>query len=439
MASLAVGLCLSGVLLGPVSASVHGPTTQEASDPKSASTRPNILLVILDDIAYSELARIEMPTVDFLRSAGVEFTNGHANPQCSPTRRSILTGEWIGRTSGSSCEPGDPELMIPEAVETCADLVRSQGYATALFGKWHLGSNVQRPAAETPLVHGFDHFLAGWYANLVSCDGGDYFNWDRIDDGVISATSQYHTEAVTQSTLGWIEAQSEPWFAWVAYQAVHTPIHVPPDSFFPSGEKSLVSTRDRYEAMVRSLDHAVGLLLAGVDLRETLVIVVGDNGTAPLAACAEQDRGKMKFTTYRDGIHVPFFMAGWNLPQGVERDALVHTADIAATVAAAAGADWERALARTSSANLLPVARAAGLSPHEYVYCAIDVERKRKDRAIVTATHKLREVAPRRKGGEPEQLLYDRIADPNEESPLDLKDPDLQPLLAQLRGWLAEH
>ncbi|MCB1134503.1 MAG: sulfatase-like hydrolase/transferase, partial [Verrucomicrobiae bacterium] len=194
------------------------------------SSTPNILFVVADDIgvdnisAYGEHASsASTPSIDALASDGVLFRNTWANPMCSPSRASLLTGRHAFRHG--LLHPAGAELDADE--ETVAEILQGVGYATALFGKWHLGTST----GTTPADQGYDYFSGALSGNI-----DDYFSWTKttqeVIDGVTYQDSSTETGYATSTNVAeaqsWIAQQSSPWLVTLAFNAGHSPYHVPP-------------------------------------------------------------------------------------------------------------------------------------------------------------------------------------------------------------------
>jgi len=364
--------------------------------------RPNVVLVIGDDIAVADMARVSTPNLDSLAAGGAQFTRAYANPTCSATRRTILFGNWHGTESGSVCASPTPRTPS-HGVLSFPGLMRDAGYRTALFGKWHVGANRVGPWETAPQSHGFDTWRAGLAMNVKQCGSNSYSDWIRADDGVSRHSSEYNTIAIRDAFIEWWTNTPGPRFAVVAYQAAHTPFNRPPACILPRDYSPVETTRGQFETVVASLDFVIGEMLATVDLDDTWFIFVGDNGTPRTAAPIP---ARAKATTFERGIHVPLYLAHSALAP-VRSAALVHTVDLMATVAEIAGITIATTLDSRSFAPCLTVPE---FEPRGWVFCAAE---QYDDRCIRTARFKLR-IA------QGVEELYDLQTDPHESSPLDL-------------------
>lgn len=311
----------------------------------SASGQDNVLVIVADDLGVDQLSFYgESPTppptpnLEALARGGIVFRNAWANPLCSPTRATMLTGRYSFRTGVGSAVPLGPplpqeETTIPEMLR----LARAGQVSTAAIGKWHLGGRPWHPTALDPNWQGFDRFsgvLAGAFAEPF-----DYFAWPKTVDGVTRISERYATTDNVDDALRWIGERTGPWLCWLAFNAPHTPFHAPPEHLhtqdLPSADPCS-QPLPFYDAMVEALDTEVGRLLASIDpgvLQRTTVVFVGDNGTTSDVIEPPYDPERGKGTLYESGIRVPLVISGagvvapdrWN-------DDLVNTTDLFATV-----------------------------------------------------------------------------------------------------------
>ena len=394
-----------------------------------AQAPPDIVVVVGDDIARSDLAVVDTPSLDFVRDIGVSFTRAYSHPLCSPTRRSLLFGRWPGQHTQQTC--GQPGRFSPEHTEfSLGKLMKGAGYNTGAFGKWHVGSNSVAPWELTPQLHGFDVWRAGLPANVVNCGGSDYERWLRVDDGFSRISREYQTDAVRDEFRDWWVSTPSPRFAYVAYQAAHSPFHVPPSMGVPGPIK--FTDRKMYEFMVTSLDDAIGEMLAVIDVETTVFLFVGDNGTPSPAVRANQDPDKVKKTTFEDGVNVPLLVSGPGVFRGGTSSALVHTVDFVATLAEFARQRVPPQL-RLDSRSFRRVLEspAEAVLRRPFVYCENSTPGLPHDRAVITRRFKLRNV-------DGVEELYDLEEDPRERRPLDLTDPAHDRLLRRMRVVLED-
>lgn len=310
--------------------------------PISVPLQPsNVLFVIVDDMGTDATpgypigtTKPNTPNLESLADEGITYTNAWASPTCTPTRASMLTGSHGFETQ--VLEVGD--FISPSEVIIHQWVNQQLGgkYAQALIGKWHLGSNSSHPNAM-----GVDY-----YAGVISGSVPDYYNWRFNDNGSNSMIQDYTTSKFTDLAIDWIDQQDQPWFLWLAYNAPHTPFHLPPDNLhyqgsLPTDSASIAGNpTPYYHAMIEAVDTELGRLLASMDEAErnnTLVIFIGDNGTSREVAQGFNS-ARCKGTMYQGGVNVPLIVSG----AGVSRknqteESLISATDVFATLAEAMG------------------------------------------------------------------------------------------------------
>jgi len=305
---------------------------------------PNIVLIVSDDHGYADSScydhpkEVATPNIDRLAAEGVRLTNGYASAcVCAPTRAGLLTGRYQQRF-GFYTAP-DSRVGMPLSEITIADLLRKQGYATAVFGKWHLGLEPEY----RPLKRGFDEFYG-----FLGHGGHDYFNLDITDE----YTSIYRNDKPTKDTgyltnnlareaVSFIERnQNKPFFLYLPFNAVHWPLQALPEHVkrFNTGDPS----RDTYLAMLVCMDEAIGRVLdalrrTGADAN-TLIVFFSDNGGAKNNLANNGALRDYKHSLYEGGIRVPFVVR-WpdKLPRGTACDEPIISLDVMPTICAAAG------------------------------------------------------------------------------------------------------
>lgn len=354
--------------------------------PRAQSARHNILLIVADDFATDGLRLYNlnpaasfppMPTIERLAQSGLTLRNAYSYPTCSPTRSTMLTGRYgfrtgIGYALANPLGPslGAGEFTLPEALSAAAPLVRH-----GMVGKWHLSFNAPDPNT----LGGFSHFSGGILGELLAYD-----QWPRkVTNGVtlgstLNPYSHYATTDNLRDATNWISAQTtNAWFLWLAFNACHEPLHLPPAGLHTytnlSGSDSDISTNARpyYEAMAQSLDTTVSNLLAflGPQTNETTIVFLGDNGTPSRNIQPPYTTNQCKGTLYEGGIRVPLIVAGPKVA-GANRstDALVSTVDLYATLLELAGVNLATTLPTNlvfDSRSFLPVITNASYEPPE--------------------------------------------------------------------------
>lgn len=289
------------------------------------------IVIVLDDIAAADLALyggpVQTPYLAQLAGQGVVFTKAYSAPICAPARRQLLTGHWWAAVSGNSCGPIAPET--PQLSEIFVS--ESIPAASAIFGKWHLGTNqTGGPYQCAPTTQGFSYWVSGVSSNLNNCGSRDYYLWVKDDSATCSGTltTSYAAQTINNAFRNsWIST-SGPRLAILATPLAHAPYHTPPAGLLPQGYPNPVTNRQKYEAMIRAQDTLIAQAIAGVDLNTTMIIVVADNGTPPNVA---PDRNKAKSTVFERGVRVPLIIAGPGITPGVYTQ-LVSIVDLYSTI-----------------------------------------------------------------------------------------------------------
>lgn len=316
---------------------------------RASPARPNIVLILMDDMGYGDLSSygapdIRTPGIDRLAAEGVRFTDFYANaPTCTPTRAALISGRYQQRAGLerplSTLEPADRERgLLPS--HSLPALLKTRGYATGLLGKWHLGFRPERG----PNAHGFDFFW-GFLSG-----GIDFYthSWrDGTPDLFHNTTPVRHdgylTDEISRRAVEFLEAHRDgPFFLDVSYNAPHWPFQ-PPD--LPEGKRKRWpwesdGTRDDYRRMLERADLGIGQILAALDrlglAANTLVVFTGDNGGEWLSRNAPLFH--RKYTVWEGGIRVPALVR-WpgRLPAAKTTGQVGITMDLTATFLAAAG------------------------------------------------------------------------------------------------------
>ena len=340
------------------------PSTITSSNNHTVAALHNILLLIVDDWAIdsspvdnnntltNDTSYAPMPKLETLAGRGLRFTNAYAQPVCSPTRATILTGRYafrhtVGWPTGATLPA--IELTLPEIFTA-----ESSSYDLATFGKWHLGGGSTGPLD-----------LGGWteFAGILGGGVSNYTDWSKTVNGVTTTNNvtTYTTTDQVDDAVSFISGQTtDPWFVWIGFNAPHTPFHNPPtvvpaledypDYTTTDGAVTGANRRFAYEAALQALDTEIGRLLTSVDLNTTNIIIIGDNGTPGAVAQEPFDSSHAKGTLYDGGIHVPLIMAGPDIPLTGTSHKLVHCVDLFATILDLAGIDISMA---TSSVDTI--------------------------------------------------------------------------------------
>ncbi len=380
------------------------------------STRPNILLIIGDDIGidvttgmypgmiddlvkqygpsghnhpkYKEIdgRPASTPSLDTLAKGGMRFSHAWAQPFCSPTRTSLITGLYSAKTGVI-----DPLGWLSQNHHSFVkDLKEKGGYSTAVFGKWHIAGLFEYPGMK-PKEAGFDLFQGNLHGGVAT-----YYEWDYQVQDDSTPPDQWRTEKApvrslpgikpttyapvvkTADAIKWITEQEKenpdkPWFAWFAFNLSHitgqqepNPMVIPnidtmddisrkemeecmgPDGQFGSANVGSCSSEALMRAMTNSMDTMIGRLIETVDNLDsnTYIIYLGDNGTWMFGPKREfidnmyiTKQGRSKGTAYESGVRVSMAIRGPNIKAGSQSDEWVHNVDLFSTILELAGLD----------------------------------------------------------------------------------------------------
>lgn len=309
--------------------------------PNIDTTSPNILFIIADDLGKDAIngflegsIKPNTPNIDAIRNNGISFSNFWTNPTCTPTRASIITGKYGYRTGVKSV--GD-ELAISETtLQQYISTQTNNKYTSALIGKWHLSGN---KSTINPETFGIDYY-AGLFRGAVD----NYYQWQLSKNGVTNQNTTYITEVFTDLSIDWINQQTKPWFLWLAYNAPHTPFHVPPSNMHSQGNlptyNNTLDPMPYYMAAIEAMDFQIGRLLNSIsedEKKNTIIIFIGDNGTPNEVAQSPYSSSTVKKTLYQGGINVPMFISGSSVSRLGTDYNLINSTDLFATIAEIAG------------------------------------------------------------------------------------------------------
>jgi arylsulfatase A-like enzyme len=332
---------------------------------------PNLLLIVADDLGYADLGvqgckDVATPSLDALARSGVRFTDGYVtSPVCSPSRAGLITGRYQQRFghefNSGPAQRAPASFGLPAAERTVADRLRVAGYRTGAIGKWHLG---YRPEL-WPLQRGFDQFFGfiGGAHSYVQA-GRDGANPILENITPVERVAYLTDEFAAQAQKFIAVETTRPWFLYLAFNAVHTPMHAT-DARLKAVEKIVDPQRRTLAAMLVALDDAVGRVLQTLrDTKQeerTLVVFISDNG-GPTAVNSSSNRPLRGFKgeVWEGGLRVPWLMR-WpgKVSAGQVVSDPVIALDLVPTLVAAAGLSPSDEL---DGADLLPrITRRAAL------------------------------------------------------------------------------
>lgn len=426
-----------------------------------AADRPNVVLVVTDDQGYGDLGAhgnpiVRTPNLDAMAKRSAVLTNFYVSPVCTPTRASLMTGRYNYRTRAIDTYRG--RAMMDPGEVTVARLLRDAGYATGIFGKWHLGDTYPLRAMDK----GFDEALVhrgGGIGQPSDPPGGEgkYADPVLFRNGKQVAMKGYCTDVYFSEGMKWADSAADkgkPFFLYLATNAPHAPYtDVPPDKLayyqkqdisperFPKTDghappaKLNADTLARVYAMIENIDDNVGRLFAWLDRRKltenTLVIFITDNGPATVGYNAGY-RGH-KSDVYEGGLRSPFF-AHWpkRLKAGTKVDRIAAHIDVLPTLLDACGVAPPKGL-KIDGLDLLPLleGRAGdwpdralffqahrGDEPVPYHNCAVRAQEWKLVRNSGFGREKPADEKPAFE-------LFDMKADPFEKSDVAAKHPEV--------------
>jgi arylsulfatase A len=422
-----------------------------------SAEKPNIVFVLVDDMGYADLScmgatDIQTPNIDLLAKQGVKFTNFYANaPVCSPTRCGFITGRWqqrvgfewaLGFTAErrrlidgqwKNVEALHEGIGLPASQPGIAKMLKAAGYATGVFGKWHLGFDDEY----NPIHHGFDEYFgellghADYYRHVY------YDGTPALRDGLEKVEKDgYLTDLISERAAAFIDKHAhEPFFLYVPHLAVHAPFQ-PPGRRDPkvTPENMHDGSREIYKAMLERVDFGVGMLQKKLEehgiAENTLFVLSSDNG-------GERWSNNLplfhhKATLWEGGIRVPCLMR-W--PSKLPKETVTHqpaiTMDLTSTFITAAGATPPAGY-QLDGLDLLPLVSARS-SPMERMFCWRINRANRKMRAIRFGKWKYID------DGGTMDLLFDLEADISERNNLCYRHHEIvEDLKKRLVAWEAE-
>lgn len=350
-----------------------------------SGNQPNVILIITDDQGYGDFGftgnpHVQTPNLDQLAAESVRFNNFYVSPVCAPTRSSLMTGRYSLRTGVRDTYNGGAIMAANEF--TIAEMLKTKGYQTGIFGKWHLGDNYP----SRPSDQGFDEsliHLAGGMGQVG--DFTTYFQKDRsYFDPVLwhnneqEAYEGYCSDIFADNAIQFIEENKEgPFFCYLSFNAPHTPLQVPEkyleayknidpsqgfeadDRPFPEMTEKDKEDARRVYAMVQNIDDNLGKLfkkLEDLDLsEETIILFMTDNG--PQQRRYKAGLRAQKGSVYRGGVRVPLLFKYPKFKAKVQEvNATVAHMDILPTLADLCQADLPK-MKKLDGKNMLPLLR----------------------------------------------------------------------------------
>ena len=359
--------------------------------------KPNFVLIFIDDQGYGDLScfgskTIKSPNIDRLAIEGRKFTSFMvASPVCTPSRAALLTGCYPKRVGMHQhvLFPASTKGLNPKE-HTIADHLKSQGYATACFGKWHLGHHPE----VLPTSNGFDTYLGIPYSNDMNHPdnkGKPRGGWQGMDllwkdpESTLTKwkTPLFENEKIvelpvdqrtvtrryTQKAIDFVKAnKDQPFFVYLPHSMPHIPLYVPDDVRDPNPLNAYTNT-------IEHIDAEVGRLLNTLDelklAKNTYVIYTTDNGPWLPFKHHGGSAGPLrdgKGTTFEGGQRVPCLIRGPGIPAGTVCDELTGTIDVLPTIAAITGKALPKTKIDGINASSLWKGAAKGALRKEFIY-----------------------------------------------------------------------
>jgi len=310
---------------------------------KMGSKQPNIILLLVDDAGYADFGfmgskDLKTPNIDKLAASGVVFTDAHVSASvCGPSRAGIMTGRYQQRF-GFECNPTGDSCGVDLTEVTMASALKQAGYATAAFGKWHLGD---KPGYR-PTERGFDYywgFLAGSRSYFPNPTADREGKPQAITENLTHVTFDgYLTDRLGDKAVDFIaKNKSKPFFIYWAPNAVHTPMEAKTEDLAQFKDHP----RKTLAAMTWALDRAVGSMVKKLEseglLENTLLFFLSDNGGATNNQSSNFPLKGFKGNKFEGGHRVPFFVTWASaFKGGITFDGLTSSLDIYATALDAA-------------------------------------------------------------------------------------------------------
>lgn len=353
-----------GLLLLIIISLTHFKQEKAVAQEINTEGTPNVVLIMTDDQGYGDFSRhgntvIKTPYMDRLAEESIRFTDFHVASVCTPTRGQLLTG--LDALRNGAISPHGQRHVLKRGLPTIGDIFLSNGYKTALYGKWHLGGNF---LDFMPHERGFGD--AVWFLRGGVQSSPNYWNSDLMYDILYYNNGEQNVEQKQfpgYATDVWFDLgtrfireskkNGKPFFLYLPLNAPHAPLLVP--DHYREPYKHLNKETATFFGMIASVDYRLGEFISMLEqegLRDnTILIFLTDNGTANRPDNVEEShqpeyynagmRGR-KGSRYEGGHRVPLFISwpGGDLREPTDVDELTHVQDILPTLIDLAGLQW---------------------------------------------------------------------------------------------------
>lgn len=422
-----------------------------------ASRPPNVILILTDDQGYGDLAChgnpvIKTPNLDRVHAEAVRFTDFHNSPTCSPTRTALMTGRHEFK-SGVTHTILERERMSPKAT-TIAQVLKTAGYSTGVFGKWHLGDAApyqpNRRGFDEVFIHGCGGIGQVYPGTCGDAPGNKYFNPTILHNGIFEKTEGYCTDVFFGQAMKWIEARAKaatPFFAYITPNAPHAPLDCPEKyEAMYKGLPNVDANAAKYYGMITNIDDAVGRLLGGLKTwgidRDTLLIFMNDNGGTNGVRIFNAGMRGAKGTAWQGGTRASaFFRWPGRLKPGNLNGLAAHI-DLFPTLAELAGAKVPAGV-HPDGRSLVPLLNNPGAPwPDRFLFTHLGRWERGKAAESKHLTCRVRDaryslVHPGK--GEATWMLFDLKADPGESKDVAGEFPEVvRRMDAAYEKWWAE-
>jgi arylsulfatase A-like enzyme len=403
--------------------------------------RPNIVLILTDDQGYGDIAAhgnpvIKTPNLDRLHSESVRFTDFHASPTCAPTRTALMTGRHEFK-SGVTHTIFERERMSLKST-TSAQVLKSAGYSTGIFGKWHLGDaepyQPQNRGFDETFIHGCGGIGQDYPGTCADAPGNTYFDPAIRHNGKFERTHGYCTDVFFGQALSWIESCKDtrkPFFAYITPNAPHVPLICPDEYQRMYKGLNLDENTQKYFGMCTNIDDNVGKLVNrltdwGIE-KDTLLIFMTDNGGTGGVKVFNAGMRGAKNTPYQGGTRVPAFFRWPGILKPGDRKHLTAHIDVFPTLAEIAQATVPAAV-HLDGRSLNPLLRDDGASwPDRFLFTHIGrwakgkaAESKYRQCSVRSAQYSMVNNKP-----EKDWELFDITTDPGEKKDVAAAHPEL--------------
>lgn len=364
------------------------------ADDSLTGSKPNILLIITDDQGYPPVGRhghpwIKTPNLDVLHDTSTRFDRFLVCPTCSPTRSAIMSGRHSMK-NGITHTILERERMSLDTV-TLPSILRDAGYATGIFGKWHLGDEApyqpENRGFDQAFIHGAGGIGQSYDCSCADAPGNKYFDPVIRHNGSFVKTRGYCTDLFFKAALGWIHDQKQagkPFFAYLATNAPHGPFIAPPANEKRFTDLGFSKETAGFYGMVENIDENVGKILEKLQawdlMKNTVIIFMSDNGMtgggsgkpgqdlAPGYPFYNAHQKGLKGGPDEGGVRVPFFVR-WDgkIAPGRTCETVSAHIDVLPTLAALAGAKVPEK--QVEGRSLIPLLLdPAAKMPDRYLY-----------------------------------------------------------------------